>query len=109
MLLAAMLIDSLGLAGRALRSAATVLPNTRNVGICSGRQFSTAPVGRSAKATVDGDPANVCSCSRARLVNSLYEPGFSQLAFSAATWIAILVSLDTMRCLFCSDDFDFVN
>jgi hypothetical protein len=42
-------------------------------------------------------------------VNSLYEPGCSQSAFSAAIWIAILVSLDTMRCLFCFDDFDSVN
>jgi DNA-binding protein H-NS len=33
-------------------------------------------------------------------VNSLYEPGFSQSAFSAAIWIAIFLSIDTTSDLF---------
>jgi hypothetical protein len=100
MLLAAILIDSLGRAGRTPLSVVRILPNKRDVGIGSGRQFSAAPVGGFAKVTIVGGPDDVCSCSRARLVNSLYEPGCSQSAFSAAIWIAILASLDA-RCLFC--------
>src|SRR3977135_3919332 len=81
MLLAGMLIDSLGPAGRALLAVARVLPIKCVVGTGSRRQFSPAPAGRFAKAAIAKDPDDVCSCSRARLVNSLYDPGRSQSAF----------------------------
>jgi hypothetical protein len=55
MLLASMLIDSLGRAGRALLSLARILPNKRDIGIGSGRRFFPAPAGRSAKATIVAD------------------------------------------------------